>query len=69
MAPTPTQRAWRERIETGIRVAEPFLNVVLAVGDRVSRFAGRNQPDTYVPARRLGGEAERARVGAGEEPA
>jgi hypothetical protein len=67
VAPTPTQLAWRERIEAGLRVAEPFLNVVLAAGDGISRWAGRNQPDTYVPARRLDAEPARPRVGTAPE--
>lgn len=67
MAPTPTQLAWRGRIEAGLRIAEPALNLVLAVGDRVSRWVDRDQPDSYVPARRLGAEERSARVGAGRE--
>lgn len=35
--PSPTQLAWRERIEAGLRVAAPALDLLLAVGDRVSR--------------------------------
>ena len=67
MAPTPTQLAWRERIEAGLHVAEPFLNLVLASGDRISRWAGRDQPDTYAPARRLGAEPGRPRGDTGPE--
>ena len=37
----------RRRIERAIRLAAPVLDVVLLVGDRVSRIAGRNdfEPD------------------------
>lgn len=65
MAPTPKQLVWRRRIEVGIRIAEPGLNLVLAVGDRVSRWVDRGQPDTYVPARRVGAEPGQRRVDAG----
>lgn len=65
MAPTPNQLVWRRRIEAGIRIAEPGLNLVLTVGDRVSRWVDRGQPDTYVPARRVSSDAGQRRVGAG----
>lgn len=65
MAPTPNQLAWRRRIETGIRIAEPGLNLLLTVGDRFSRWVDRNQPDTYVPARRVVGEEAQRGVDAG----
>jgi hypothetical protein len=48
---TPSQRAARRRIETGIRLAAPLLDLVLAAGERVSRVAGRNQIEPE-PARR-----------------
>ena len=39
MAPlTPDQVRTRERVETVIRIAAPALNLVLAVGDRVSKL-------------------------------
>jgi len=63
--PSPNQLVWRRRIEAGIRVAEPGLNLVLALGDRISRWVDRNQPDTYVPARRVGAGADAPRVGRG----
>lgn len=67
MAPTPKQLVWRRRIEAGIRVAEPGLNLLLLVGDRVSRWVDRGQPDTYVPARRVGAAESRPRVAPGPE--
>jgi len=35
--PTPTQLAWRGRIEALIRLARPGLDLVLTAGDRLSR--------------------------------
>jgi hypothetical protein len=35
--PSPTQLAWRRRIEADLRVAAPALDLLLAAGDRVSR--------------------------------
>jgi hypothetical protein len=45
--PNPVLRA---RIETGIRILSPLLDLLLAVGDRVSRVLERDDPE-YVPAR------------------
>lgn len=42
--------ALRGRIETMIRIVSPLLDLVLAVGDRVSRVLERDNPD-YVLAR------------------
>ena len=67
VAPTPNQLVWRRRIEAGLRVAEPGLNLLLAVGDRFSRWVDRGQPDTYVPVRRVSAEPGQRRVGAGPE--
>jgi hypothetical protein len=41
---SPTQQRIRERIETMIGIAAPFLDLVLAVGDRISRAA---EPEDY----------------------
>jgi len=49
--PTPTQLAWRARIEVGLRVAAPFLDVLLAAGDRISRAVDRDALDAPAPAR------------------
>ena len=49
--PTPTQLAWRGRIEAGLRVAAPFLDLLLAVGDRISRAVDRDALDAPAPAR------------------
>jgi hypothetical protein len=50
----------RRRIETGIRLASPVLDLVILVGDRVSRLLEREDPE-YVPARmqRFGESAPR----------
>jgi hypothetical protein len=39
---SPTQRAARRRIEGALRLAAPFLDLVLAAGDRISRLADRS---------------------------
>jgi hypothetical protein len=61
---TPSQLAWRRRVETGIRLAAPVLDLVLAVGDRVSRVAGRGEPQPE-PPRRIAGAADRPPLGSG----
>jgi hypothetical protein len=38
------------RIETAIRIVSPLLDLVLVVGDRVSRLLEQDDPN-YVPAR------------------
>jgi hypothetical protein len=49
--PTPTQLAWRARIEAGLRFAAPFLDLLLAAGDRISRAVDRDALDAPAPAR------------------
>jgi hypothetical protein len=46
-SPNPVLRG---RIEFAIRVASPFLDLMLAAGDRLSRLLVADDPD-YVPAR------------------
>jgi hypothetical protein len=46
---TPDQLRTRRRVETVIRLAAPALDLVLAVGDRVSRIVERNDPEYYPP--------------------
>jgi hypothetical protein len=61
--PSPTQLAWRGRIEAALRVVGPALDLLLFAGDRVSRAVDRSDdeldslPPADVPGRR--------RVGAG----
>jgi hypothetical protein len=47
--PSPTQLAWRGRIEAVLRVAAPALDLLLAAGDRISRAVDREEPDTLEP--------------------
>lgn len=50
MAPlTPDQVRTRERVETVIRIAAPALNLVLAVGDRLSKLVEPNDHEYYPP--------------------
>jgi hypothetical protein len=44
---TPAQRRNRERVETLIGIAAPFLDALLAVGDRISRIAEPQDYDYY----------------------
>jgi hypothetical protein len=67
--PTPTQLAWRGRIEAGLRIAAPVLDLLLAVGDRISRAVDRDALDAPPPARAEIGPtyAARRRVGPGAQ--
>ena len=47
---TPAQQRNRERVETVIGLAAPFLDLLLAVGDRISRIA-EPQDYEYYPVR------------------
>ena len=44
---TPAQQRNRERVEALIGVAAPFLDLVLAVGDRISRVAEPREYEYY----------------------
>jgi hypothetical protein len=44
---TPSQILWRERVESVIALAAPALDLLLAVGDRVSRIAEPEDPGHY----------------------
>jgi hypothetical protein len=46
---TPDQLRTRRRVETVIRLVAPALDMVLAVGDRVSRIVERDDPEYYPP--------------------
>jgi hypothetical protein len=41
-ARTPAQLAARRRIEGALRLAAPFLDLLLAAGDRISRLTDRS---------------------------
>jgi hypothetical protein len=50
MAPlTPDELRTRERVETVIRLASPALNLVLAVGERISKFVEPDDHEYYPP--------------------
>ncbi|HEY1359781.1 MAG TPA: hypothetical protein VGF21_15875 [Thermoleophilaceae bacterium] len=46
---TPDQVRMRERVESLIRLAAPALDLVLTVGDRVSRFVEPQDSEYYPP--------------------
>jgi hypothetical protein len=54
-----SQLIWRGRIEAGLRVAAPVLDLVLAVGDRLSRVVDREEPELIMPGR-LGHDDQRS---------
>ncbi|HEX2233388.1 MAG TPA: hypothetical protein VHG69_08495 [Thermoleophilaceae bacterium] len=47
--PTPAQVRTRERVERLIRLAAPALDLMLAVGDRVSRVVEPQDVEYYPP--------------------
>ena len=53
-----TQLAWRGRIEAGLRIVAPALDLLLFVGDRISRAVDRDALDSPPPARRVSERAE-----------
>jgi hypothetical protein len=62
---TPEQRRRRERVETLISIAAPALNLVLAVGERLSRIV-EPEDSEYYPVRSTiteGDSADRAPAG------
>jgi hypothetical protein len=65
--PTPTQLAWRGRIEAALRVAAPFLDLLLAAGDRLSRAVDRDALDAPPPARAVAPVPPQRRVGPGTD--
>jgi hypothetical protein len=46
---TPSQQVTRARFEAVIRLMEPGLNLLLAVGDRISRLAPEDEVDAPPP--------------------
>lgn len=57
--PSPTQLAWRGRIETLVALAAPWLDLLLAAGDRVSRAVEREDLDWTPPRPIAAGDARR----------
>ena len=39
------QQVWRDRIESGLRFAAPFLDVLLAAGDQLSRLTSNDDAE------------------------
>jgi hypothetical protein len=62
--PTPEQLRRREQFEGVIRLVSPALNLVLAVGERVSRVVEREDVDYYPP--RMDDDAPPGHSGKGE---
>lgn len=54
-----SQLLWRGRIETGLRLVAPALDLVLAAGDRLSRAVDREEPELLMPGR-LGHDHQRS---------
>lgn len=53
---TPDQLRTRERVETVIRLASPALNLILAVGERLSKVVEPEDQEYYPPRTRTGTE-------------
>jgi len=67
---SPGQIIWRDRVEGVIGLAAPALDLLLAVGDRISRIAEPTDHE-YYPVRSgsegsLPGDFDRARVGSAD---
>jgi hypothetical protein len=56
---TPDQLRTRERVETVIRIAAPALNLVLAVGERLSKLVEPEDHEYYPPRPPAGAEPPR----------
>jgi hypothetical protein len=63
--PSPTQLAWRGRIEAVIRLAQPALDLVLAAGERLSRAVEPEDLD-WTPPRSVSASAPPARIEPGD---
>jgi hypothetical protein len=59
--PTPTQLAWRGRIETFIRLVRPGLDLVLAAGDRLARVVEPEDLD-WAPPRAVSQPSQQRRL-------
>jgi hypothetical protein len=53
--PSPTQQAWRQRVEAALGLVAPALDLMLSAGDRLSRAVERDDLDWVPPRRSLGG--------------
>jgi hypothetical protein len=54
-----SQLIWRGRVEAGLRVVAPVLDLVLAAGDKISRTVDREEPELLMPGR-LGHDPQRS---------
>jgi hypothetical protein len=58
---TAPNKVFRRRLELGIAIASPLLDLVLAFADRVSRVLGPGEPERIPESvRRDGGDAPRS---------
>jgi hypothetical protein len=48
MPSTPQQIRRRDQVEAALRLAAPFLDLLLAAGDRVSRIVAPAEDESYV---------------------
>ena len=62
---TPDQLRTRQRVESLIRLAAPALDLVLAVGDRVSRIVEPTDVEYYPP--RMAHEEQAPRITPSEQ--
>ena len=66
--PSHNQIVWRGRIEAALRIAGPFLDLVLSTGERISKAVDREELEAGPPPRSVGSSpASRPRVGPGEQ--
>ena len=63
---SPREQAVRDRVESLIALAEPALDLLLAVGDRVSRLVDRG--DDWDPPRPAAESGDAARAGDAHAP-
>jgi hypothetical protein len=49
VAPSPTQLAWRRRIEGALRLVAPGLDLLLYAGDRLARAVDRDDAEAVLP--------------------
>ena len=67
--PSPTELAWRRRLELVLRVTAPALDLLLVAGDRLARAVDRSDDDPFLPAVPLTTPTAPPRIGAGRPAA
>jgi hypothetical protein len=65
VAPSPTQLAWRRRIEGALRLVGPALDLLLYAGDRLARAVDRDDPEAALPTGPATPSPAQRAVGAG----